>query len=62
MWLCGCKDKMALFCFPCMLFGGEKRWTIEGYTNLKKLSENVIKHENSEKHNDNCMSMCQMGN
>lgn len=34
-WICGCNKKNALFCFPCILFGGDKSWTQIGVTDLK---------------------------
>ncbi|KAF2903770.1 hypothetical protein ILUMI_02405 [Ignelater luminosus] len=30
LWICGCDVKNALFCFPCLLFGGEPIWTKTG--------------------------------
>jgi hypothetical protein len=32
--LCGCDVKNALFCFPCLLFGGDTTWTKTGVTDL----------------------------
>ena len=29
-WLCGCGTKNLLFCFPCVLFGGEESWSKHG--------------------------------
>ena len=27
-WLCGSDELEAVFCFPCVLFGGDHRWTL----------------------------------
>ena len=35
-WLCGCEIKNALFCFPCLLFGGDVAWTKEGFRKIDK--------------------------
>jgi hypothetical protein len=29
-WLCGCDKLNTLFCFPCLIFGGEFNWTVTG--------------------------------
>ena len=31
-WICGCNKANALFCFPCLLFNGDKAWTNVGVT------------------------------
>ena len=31
-WLTVSRAKQSLFCFPCLLFGGEPTWTKTGYT------------------------------
>ncbi|KAK4875694.1 hypothetical protein RN001_012116 [Aquatica leii] len=52
-WICGCNQKDALFCFPCVLFAddrGEKIWTETGVKDLVHLSEKIKKHENSKTH------------
>ena len=36
-WLTGCDVKMALFCFPCLLFEGDSQWTRTGSTKLLKI-------------------------
>jgi hypothetical protein len=33
-WLCGCDKRNAVFCFPCLLFGGEMVWTKTGMTEI----------------------------
>nr|CAD7462717.1 unnamed protein product [Timema tahoe] len=49
-WLCGCDVRHALFCFPCVLFGGEYSWTRSGMVDLNHLSERIKKHETSALH------------
>ena len=60
-WLCGCEVKNALFCFPCLLFGGDSVWTKDGFTNINKMKEETEKHENSKKHVDNVISLSVLG-
>ncbi|KAI4487466.1 hypothetical protein M0804_005615 [Polistes exclamans] len=55
-WLCGCEIRNALFCFPCLLFGGEQEWTNNGVANIKKIKERIKKHEDSNNHIKNCIS------
>lgn len=38
-WLCGCDTRDALFCFPCLLFGGEIARTKTGVTDLKQIAD-----------------------
>ena len=38
-WLCGCEVKNALFCFPCVLFGGDSTWSKDGFTKINKMKE-----------------------
>ena len=41
-WLSGCDIKNALFCFPCLLFGGDACWTQKGISDLRKLKKRYI--------------------
>ena len=36
-WLCGCGKKNLLFCFPCVLFGGEESWSKHGINDLQMI-------------------------
>ena len=27
-WLCGCDVADAFFCYPCLIFGGDRSWTV----------------------------------
>lgn len=60
-WLCGCEIKQALFCFPCLLFGGETAWTKIGVTDLQHLNAKIVKHENSFKHIHNATNLNLLG-
>lgn len=60
-WLCGCEVKNALFCFPCLLFGGDSTWSKDGFTNINKMKEKTEKHEKSKKHIDNAISLSLLG-
>ena len=60
-WLCGCEVKNALFCFPCLLFGGDVPWTKDGVRNINKMKEKTEKHEASKKHIDNVVSLSLLG-
>ena len=53
--------KNALFCFPCLIIGGEPKWSKEGFTNLRKLGERITKHEKSEKHAECIISFNLLG-
>jgi hypothetical protein len=59
--LCGCDVKNALFCFPCLLFGGDATWTKTGVTNLGHLPEKIKKHERSAEHIINAIDLALLG-
>lgn len=61
-WMCGCPTDNSLFCFPCLLFGGEDAWTSIGIKDLKYLPEKSKKHSLSKCHLDNEMSLAVLGN
>ena len=60
-WLTACDERKNLFCFSCLLFGGENLWTNKGYNDLKHLSERISKHECSKAHMNNCVSLQMFG-
>ena len=60
-WLCGCEKRNALFCFPCLLFGGDSTWTSAGVTDLGHLTLKTKKHENSQRHLKNVVSLAMLG-
>ncbi|XP_028327722.1 zinc finger MYM-type protein 1-like isoform X2 [Gouania willdenowi] len=60
-WLTASHSKKALFCFPCLLFGGETVWTTTGFKDLKHLSERLVKHESCASHVDNAIKLSLLG-
>lgn len=60
-WICGCELTNKLFCFPCILFGGDKAWTEKGQNDLKHLSERINKHKSSKQHLNNCTNLNFLG-
>lgn len=60
-WLCGCEIRNALFCFPCLIFGGDTVWAQNGFTNINKIKEKCEKHQNSRKHMENVISFSLLG-
>lgn len=60
-WLSVSDEKKSLFCFYCVLFGGENLWTLSGCKDLKHLSERIQKHECSKKHMHNAIQFQMFG-
>lgn len=60
-WICGCDNKNALFCFPCLLFGGEALWTKIGLTDLNHSGDRIKKHVVSAKHMRNVLQFSLFG-
>ncbi len=60
-WICRCEQNNFLFCFPCLLFGGESEWTMNGISKLKNLQLKIIKHQHSQKHLNNVVSLSFLG-
>ena len=52
---------MALFCFPCLFFGGDSSWSKTGFKTIGKLKEKLKKHEQSKAHMDNLVSYAMVG-
>lgn len=63
-WICGCSERNALFCFPCLLFGGgrEEAWVKKGVTDINHLHDRIKKHENSSIHITNVLNLSILGN
>ena len=61
-WMCGCDVKNALFCFFCVLFGGEDSWTKHGVSDLQHLHDRAKKHVSSKTHMKNTLSYVMFGN
>ncbi|CAH2321052.1 Hypothetical predicted protein [Pelobates cultripes] len=60
-WLCASISKSALFCFPCLLFGGDAPWTKSGVTDIKHLPDKIKKHEACTTHIENCLKLGTFG-
>ncbi|XP_078529616.1 zinc finger MYM-type protein 1-like [Lissotriton helveticus] len=60
-WLTGCPSTNTLFCFPCLLFGGETPWTKKGVKDLKHLSDKVKKHAHTKTHMENLTRLGMLG-
>jgi hypothetical protein len=52
-WICGCKVRNSLFCFPCLLYGGQDSWSESGVNDLALLNDCIKKHSESNKHLNN---------
>ena len=59
--LCGCDEKNSLFCFACLLFGGEDPWTKFGMKDIKHLAERIRKHQASSVHIKNALQFALFG-
>ncbi|XP_063289993.1 zinc finger MYM-type protein 1-like [Pelobates fuscus] len=60
-WLCASISKSALFCFPCLLFGGDAPWTKSGVIDIKHLPDKIKKHEACTTHIENCLKLGTFG-
>lgn len=49
--------KNALFCFPCLLFGGEDVWIKTVMTYVYHLPDYIKKHKNSAYHKNNALKL-----
>ncbi|XP_042242452.1 zinc finger MYM-type protein 1-like [Homarus americanus] len=60
-WLCGCDESNALFCYPCLLYGGDSTWTEIGVTDLNHLQQRIRKHEQCAQHMNNMIDLTLLG-
>lgn len=60
-WICGCNRKNAFFCFPCLLYGGERVWTEEGLIDVQHMSQTLKRHDNSRRHIKNMVNLALLG-
>lgn len=44
-WLCGCEENIKLFCFVCVLFGGDETWSKKGTDDLVHTWDKTKSHE-----------------
>ena len=50
-YLCFSVSKKALFCIPCLLFGGRSlKFGLDGYTDWNNINSGLNHHENSDEH------------
>lgn len=50
-WICGCNVRDKMFCFVCLVMGGEQSaWTVSGVSDLKHLTSRAPQHARSSKH------------
>lgn len=49
-WLTGCDQRDKMYCFVCLMFGGEKQWTVDGISLIKNFIRQAEKHSISRKH------------
>lgn len=49
-WLTGSDKLNKVFCFYCVIFGGEKEWTVDGISSIKNFIRKSEKHSISKKH------------
>lgn len=50
-YLCYSQSKKALFCIPCLLFGGKTtKFETDGYNDWRNVNRDLISHENSSEH------------
>ena len=60
-WLTGCDKRNSLFCFPCLLYGGDAAWTQIGVRDLHHMQTNIKKHETSVKYVNNVIDLSFLG-
>jgi len=61
-WLCGCDKKHAFFCFPCLLFRGERAWSEIGIKDINHLSDRIKRHQATNVHITNVLQLTLLGN
>lgn len=60
-WLIGCRESNSLFCFCCLLYGGDETWSKKGMRDIKHLSERIKSHECSRAHINNATELALLG-
>lgn len=50
-----------MFCFPCLLFGGDSVWSQQGYTDMKHLSAALSRHKLAAEHIDKNIALKYFG-
>lgn len=60
-WICGCDVTNRMYCFPCVLYGGEEHWGEKGVDDLIHIWEKIKSHERSPRHMHNMLSLNMLG-
>lgn len=60
-WICGCEETNKLFCFVCVLFGGDETWSKKGTDDLVHIWDKMKTHEKSKVHMNNVFSFSILG-
>jgi hypothetical protein len=60
-WLCGCPITNKLYCFTCLMFGGDEAWTRNGQKGLRHITDKINKHSKSKRHLFNSASYAFLG-
>ncbi|KAH1013562.1 uncharacterized protein LOC109537258 [Dendroctonus ponderosae] len=60
-WLCGCDVSNRMYCFPCLLYGGDEFWSEKGVNDLIHVWEKIKSHERSTRHMHNMFSLAMLG-
>jgi hypothetical protein len=60
-WLAGCAKTKNLFCYVCILFGGENKWTLHGISVTKNFVRKAEKHQCSKRHIQNQNRLALLG-
>lgn len=60
-WICGCEEKNAFFCYPCLLFSEDSLWAKNGVVDLKHLKEKIRKHSSSVVHMNSALGYASLG-
>lgn len=60
-WICGCEITNKMYCFPCVLYGGDEHWSEKGVDDLIHVWEKIKSHERTARHMHNMFSLNILG-
>lgn len=60
-WLCGCEVSNRMYCFPCVLYGGDEFWAEKGVNDLIHVWEKIKSHGRSTRHMHNMFTLAILG-
>ncbi|KAL1491330.1 hypothetical protein ABEB36_011941 [Hypothenemus hampei] len=60
-WICGCEETNKMYCFPCVLYGGDEYWSEKGVDDLIHVWEKIKSHERTSRHMNNMFSLNILG-